>query len=371
MWGIIIALIGGIGIGVGITLFLKKGNNQKENEQLTQSIENKLNEMLPNVINQANVNLVAMANEKLTAETKQNKADLENKRDEITRIVKDLEQHIKDSDKDRVHSYSELATSLKENREATEKLSVSTSDLKKMLDDNQIRGQFGEKVADDLLKMSGFVEGVDYDYNKKQSDSQTRPDFTVFLPDKTKINIDSKFPYSNLRNMTETDDKAEKTKYLKLFKIDVENKIKQVTERDYINPADNTVDFVILFIPNEMIFSYIYDKLPEITEEAMNKKVILAGPFSFTAILRMIRQAYENFRMQKNINSIITDIQAFEKEYHKFADEFVKFGDRIDSLQKQYNTVTTTRFNQLERRIDKVENSASTGEQTLLDLPNP
>ncbi|HRZ58334.1 MAG TPA: DNA recombination protein RmuC, partial [Candidatus Paceibacterota bacterium] len=49
-----------------------------------------------------------------------------------------------------------------------------------------------EKVAEDLLKMSGFVRGIQYDYNKAQGENDTRPDFTIKLPDGTKINIDAK-----------------------------------------------------------------------------------------------------------------------------------------------------------------------------------
>ena len=30
-----------------------------------------------------------------------------------------------------------------------------------------------------------------------------------------------------------------------------------------INPEENTVDFVVMFIPNEMIFSFIYERFDE------------------------------------------------------------------------------------------------------------
>jgi DNA recombination protein RmuC len=296
-----------------------------------------------------------MANEKLSSETKQNRVDLENKREEITRLVKNLEEYVKTTEKDRIDSFSSLRTSLDESRKITEQLSVNTESLKKVLSNNQLRGQFGEQVADDLLKMAGFVRGVDYEFNKEQAGSETRPDFCVFLPDGTRINIDSKFPYANLQKMTETDDKEMKEKFRVQFERDVKEKMKQVTTRDYINPEDKTVDFVILFIPNEMIFSYIYEKMPELSQAAMASKIVFAGPFSFTAILRMVKQSYENFRVQKNIYNIIGHVRAFEKEFVNFSDSFYKIGEKIDGLQKQYDTVSTTRFNQLVRRVDKVK----------------
>lgn len=367
------SLIGGIFLGIGIFYLLKK-RNAKSEEEITDAIEDKLTELLPIVLSQANESLVRMANEKLGSETKQNRIDLENKREEITRMVKSLEEYVKDAEKERIDSYATLKTSVEESRKVTEQLFVSTEGLKKVLSDNQVRGQFGEKVADDLLKMAGFVQGVDYEFNKEQVESRTRPDFSVFLPDGTRVNVDAKFPYSNLRRMIESEDKEVKMKLKREFERDVKEKIKQVTTRDYINPEAKTVDFVILFIPNEMIFSYVYDKMAEITEFAMENRVILAGPFSFTAILRMIKQAYENFRVQKNIYSIIGHVKAFEKEFDTFSESFFKIGERIGALQKQYDTVSTTRFNQLTRRVDRVKQEGlDSGEsdvvQRVIDMP--
>ena len=368
MFEIIIALVAGIFLGVGIT-FLVRGNKKQESEEITRNLENNLRQLLPMMQKDLNENIMTLAKEKLESETKQGKVDLENKRSEITRIVKELEEYMKISEKERIDSMSTLKTAIEESRKITKELSVNTEGLKKVLSNNQLRGQFGEQVAEDLLEMAGFVPNVDYYFNKEQKGSETRPDFTVLLPDKTKINIDVKFPYSNLQRMTETDDKELKKKYSKEFERDVKEKIKQVTTRDYINPEDKTVDFVILFIPNEMIFSYIYDKMPEIWQEALAKRVVFAGPFSFTAILRMIKQSYENFRVQGNIQNIVSHVKAFEKEFDKFSDSFYKIGDRIDSLDRQYKEVSNTRFNQLTRRVDRVklEGSLEEEDQKLLD----
>lgn len=371
MLEVIVALVGGILLGIGLFYFLKKGQ-QTNGEDITETIEQRLEDIVPKALMEANDYLVRAAKESLSSETKQSRIDLENKRKEIERMVKSMDDYLKEAEKERIDSYATLKSSVEESRKITEQLSVNTENLKKVLSDNQVRGQFGERVADDLLKMAGFVRGVDYEFNKQQEGSKTRPDFAVFLPDGTRINVDSKFPYASLQKMSDTDDKGMKEKYMKQFERDVKEKIKQVTSRDYINPEDKTVDFVILFIPNEMIFSYIYDKMPDLSQEAMENKVILAGPFSFTAILRMVKQSYENFRVQKNIYSIISHVKAFEKEFDNFSGEFYKIGDRITSLQRQYDTVNTTRFNQLVRKIDKVKEEGGQvedGEQpNLLDV---
>ncbi|MBP6976294.1 DNA recombination protein RmuC [Candidatus Dojkabacteria bacterium] len=356
---LLFALIGGLVLGIGIFYFFFKGTS-KQKEEISETITQKLNEIMPGALKEANETLINMANEKLGAESNKTRVDLENKRAEIERLVKVIQDDLKESkkdleitEKDRINSFSALKNSLDEYKKITEQLSVSTENLKKVLSNNQLRGQFGEQVADDLLKMAGFVVGETY--TRQESENGSRPDFTVYLPDRTKINVDAKFPYSSLQRMTETDDTDAKNRYMRQFETDIKEKIKQVTSREYISPEDRTVDFVILFIPNEMIFSFIYDKMPSIWQDAMSKKVVLAGPFSFTAILRMVKQAYENFRVQENIFKIVGHVQAVEKEFDKFSEEFDKVGIRIDQLQKQYTDVNVTRVNQMRRKMDLVK----------------
>ena len=318
--------------------------------------------ILPRLLKNATDQFLSIAKEKLGTEKDEIKTDLQNKKEVIEDIAKkireDLEKtkdKLEKAERERIGSFGQLREAVESQAKITERLSATTESLKKVLSNNQMRGQFGEQVAEDLLKMSGFVKGVDYEFNKEQKSSGTRPDFTIFLPNKVKINVDVKFPYQNLQKMTETEDKATKQELEKAFERDIREKIKQVTTRDYINPEANTVDFVVLFVPNEMIFSYIYEKMNELWTDAMRQKVVMAGPFSFTATLRLVRQAYDNFRYQNNVQKIIGYIKTFEIEFQKYNEEFMKIGERIESLTKQYNTVNTTRSNQLNKTVDKIK----------------
>ena len=354
-----IYLILGIFIGIIIALVIK---SKFFTSDTGSKIDQKLNEIVPSFLSKAVDELIKVADEKLKAENQDIKTDLSNKKTAIEDLVKQLKEEIKqnnkkveDSDKDRVGSFRALQQALEGHKTITEQLSATTEGLKKILSNNQLRGQFGEQVAEDLLRMSGFVNEVDYLRNKKQEESSTRPDFTVLLPDGMKINIDAKFPYSNLQKMTETEDKSTKREYVKAFEADIKEKIRQVTTRNYINPADNTVDFVIMFIPNEMIFSFIYDKMNHVWSDGMKQKVILAGPFNFTAVLRLIRQSYSNFNYQKNIHNIIRFIKAFEEEFGKYNEEFEKIGTRIEALSEQYDKVNSTRTKQLIKTVDRIK----------------
>jgi DNA recombination protein RmuC len=279
-------------------------------------------------------------------------------KDLVEKISADLEKNQEKTEETKSSTMKELnilKTVIEEHRVATGGLKEATDNLKNILSNNQLRGKYGEEVAENLLKSVGFVKGQHYSVNTGQESISTRPDFTMFLPDETKMNIDAKFPLQSLIKYQEAESKLEKDCYKREFATDVKEKIKQVATRGYINPEENTVDFVILFVPNEMIFSFIYDQLHEVWNDAMKKKVIMAGPFSFTAILRMVFQSYKNFSYQKNLHSIIKLINSFAKEYESFSNELDSLGKKIQAVETQYNTVSVTRTKKLTGVIEKIK----------------
>ncbi len=319
--------------------------------------------------------ILTLAKEKLGSEKEEIKVDMEGKKDaiktlvdEIRKQLKETDENLRRSDKDRISSFSELKQELENHKLLADELRGTTEGLKNILSNNQLRGQFGERVAEDLLKMAGFV--INQDYFVQNTAGEGRPDFTIVLPDKTKINIDVKFPYQNLQKSVESKTDEDKKRYFAQFQQDVRKKIKDIATRDYINPDDNTVDFAVAFIPNEMIFSFIYERSNDIWEEAMNKKVVLAGPYSFVALLRLIKQAHSNFHLQTNIHGIIGLVQKFRQEYDKFSTELDTLGARLESTSKQYQVVSTTRARQLGKVMDQIDSQHildETDQKNLLD----
>ena len=290
------------------------------------------------------------------------KQDLDSKKDSISSIVNEMRKDLKEAKekidqegKERFKEFENLKSIVEHHKNTAENLNVSVNDLKNILSNNQLRGSFGQEVAEDLLKMAGFVIGQNYIKQTQQETNKSIPDFTVILPDNTKGNIDVKFPFQALQKYHATDDKSARKQYMDEFKLDIKKKIKEVTTRDYINPQENTVDFVILFIPNEMIFSFVYENFNDVWKDAVSNKVVLCGPFSFTAIIRMIKQAFDNFKYQKNLHEIINHIKDFENEFDKFSGAVKTLGDRINSASNQFEVVSKTRSNQLVKIVNRIK----------------
>jgi DNA recombination protein RmuC len=224
--------------------------------------------------------------------------------------------------------------------------------LRSLLANNRLRGEWGEQVAEDLLLAAGFVEKVNY--LKQSTTIEGRPDFTILLPDGYKLNVDAKFPFDDLISYQEAKTDTEKKRALAAFNTSIKNKIKGITSKDYIDPEGQTLDFVMMFIPNEMIFSFVYEMLPDINEFASKQRVVLAGPFGFTAVLRMILQAHKNFHHEKSLVQILGLISKFQEEYNKFGESMDRLGRQIDTAQKTFMEVEGTRSRQLTRVVEQI-----------------
>lgn len=281
---------------------------------------------------------------------------LENNQKLLAEITRGLEKQLQSSHKevgDLAKQNAAIKEQLAANAKLTEGLQVSTEGLKNLLSNNRLRGEWGEQVAEDLLLAAGFVEKVNF--VKQTSTAEGRPDFTLLLPDGSRLNVDAKFPFDDLMSYQEAQNEAAKKAALAKFSTSIKTKVKAITSKDYINPEDSTLDFVVMFIPNEMIFSFIYEKLPEINDYCNERKVVLAGPFGFTAVLRLIMQAHKNFGYEKHMQEIFGLVAKFQDEYAKFGEHMQRLGNQLATAQKTFHEVEGTRNRQLTKVVDQIQ----------------
>ena len=200
-----------------------------------------------------------------------------------------------------------------------------------------------------------MVEGINYIKQKTLEGSSGRPDYTFFLPNSMKINMDVKFPLDNYQNYLDAQTDYDKKRFKEELLRNTKTMIKQVTNRAYIDTADNTVDYVIIFIPNEQVYSFINETDVSIMDEALKQKVILCSPFTLYAVLAVVRQAVANFNMERTASEILKLLGEFSKQWGLYKEKFEVMGKRLDDAKKEYDIIATTRSNTLERSLKKID----------------
>jgi DNA recombination protein RmuC len=305
---------------------------------------------------------IKLAEEKLKTQTVEGKKELDGKKElidqnieAIGKTMSEVQRRIEEVGKVSGEKFTEVSTLIKKHEEVTSKLKDTTERLGNALASSKKRGEWGERMAEDIIRLIGMVEGVNYIKQKTLDSSAGRPDYTFFMPNNLKINMDVKFPVDNYIHYLNAESEHDKRRYKEELLKNTKVMIKQLTTRDYINPAENTVDYVIMFIPNEQVYSFINEADITIMDEALKHKVILCSPFTLYAVLAVIRQAIENFNLERTASEILQLLSEFSKQWNAYKDKFRIMGERLDAAKKEYDLLITTRSNMLERPLKKID----------------
>jgi DNA recombination protein RmuC len=266
---------------------------------------------------------------------------------EVSNTVQTLE-------KDRRQSYGTLMQQLEQVGKVTGALQETTGQLRAALANPQRRGQWGERMAADVLRLAGFLEGVNY-FRQSMTQAGDRPDFTFPLPPDRHINMDVKFPLPNYLKYLDAADETTQAQSRTAFLRDVRARIKEVTTRAYIDPENGTVDYVLVFIPNEQVYGFIHEHDPALLDDALRQKVVLCSPLTLYAMLAVIRQTAESYHLQQTSREILAVLGAFTRQWEKYSELVDRMGKSLEQTVAHYDALVTTRARQLQRQLDKIE----------------
>ena len=311
---------------------------------------------------QASEQLVKLLEERLNRSVDAGSHDLQGKKELIDQQLQNMKGELEKVtnlvqtwEKDREAKFGQLTTQIKTIGEQTVALTSSTSTLREALASSRSRGQWGERMAEDILRLIGFVEGINYQKQTTVQGGGSRPDFVFLLPQNLKLNMDVKFPLDNYLRYIEAESETDKATYQSNFLRDVKARIAEVSDRQYIDPEQGTVDYVLLFIPNESVYAFIHEADSDILDIALQKKVIWCSPLTLYAVLAVVRQAVDNFALRETSNEIISLMGSFHEQWKKFTAQMDKLGRRISSAQTDFENLSGTRRRTLESSLVRIE----------------
>jgi len=240
---------------------------------------------------------------------------------------------------------------------AVDTLSRRTENLNEVLSNSQKRGQWGERLAEDMLRAAGFVDGVNY---TKQDINAAggKPDFKFNMPPNRVLYMDVKFPldqYSAHFN-AETDAlrASSKTEFVKAVKGHVD----ALAKRDYVmNSKEEALDYVLMFVPNESISGFVHEADPTLIDYALSKKVVLCSPLTLYAFLVVIRQATDSFHTEQTAATIMQQINKFSKEWTNYAKAVDQVQATFTKLQGEIESIGSegTRFKKMNVPVRDIE----------------
>ncbi len=318
--------------------------------------------------------VVSMASSKLGDQLHAGKMVIERERETVTRDTQEVRAELKrvadlvtSLQSERAEQHGRLATGLEQAVAVTRHLQSTTQTLTEALASQKTRGQWGERLAEDVLRAAGFVEGVSY-VKQKGVEGGGIPDFTFPLPHGREVHMDVKFPLDNYLRWLQSEG-ADREAHAKGFKRDVRARVKELADRNYIDPT-RTVDQVLLFIPNEAVFAFVHEHDPELIDVALGRKVVLCSPTTLFAVLAVIRQAVDNFRVERRSDEILAALAGLRDQWVRYQGEVAKVGRALTTAQRAYEEVDGTRTRQFEKSLDRLE-AIRDREPAELNEPGP
>jgi DNA recombination protein RmuC len=305
--------------------------------------------------------LLAAAGERFDAHARAGVSDLDRRKElidaELERVrttVTDLTGLVQRLERDRADQLGRVSEQLQGVTRVHGELHRTTAALREALTSSQARGQWGERMAEDVLRAAGFKPGVNYVTQRTLPDG-SRPDVTFLLPGDLELHMDVKFPLANHLALLEADSDAERDAAQRAFLRDVRARVKELAGRSYVDPASGTLDCVLMFIPNDRIYAYVHEADAALLDDALAQRVVPCSPSTLFAVLAVIRRSIDAVALERTSDEIVALLSGFADQWVRYVEELERLGKQLETVRRTYDGLAGTRRRQLERQLDRVE----------------
>ncbi len=217
--------------------------------------------------------------------------------------------------------------------------------------ESKVQGNWGELILDELLAGQGLTEGIHYEKQVTLRDNAGRalrneesgrrmvPDTILHYPDGKDAIIDSKVSltaFVDYRNATTDEERTDAlTRHLKSLR----QHVAELARKDYssyIQPPRQSLNYVIMFVPNESALQLALYNDGTLWREAFAKNVFITSEQNLMAALRMIQLAWAQRLQAQNQEKIIETGRMLLDRVADFFKSFDDMGQRLSDASEQY-----------------------------------
>ena len=262
--------------------------------------------------------------------------------------------------REKVESYygeeSKQRFSLQENIkslvEANQRISRDAVNLTNAIagtNNNKFQGDWGETILEQILENSGLIEGEQWELQVTLRDENgnallndetqraMKPDVIVHFPGKRDIIIDSKVSLKAYMAYLAADDDTLRALHLKEHVASVRRHIDMLSGKRYDKYNINSLDYVMLFIPNEPSYFMAMEADNTLWNYAYKKGIVLISPSNLISTLFVVNSLWSRERQQRDVQRIVDTANAIYDKFVNFADNFKKIEGALEKAQDAYN----------------------------------
>ncbi len=277
------------------------------------------------------------------------RGDLDKRQESIKVLVEPLKQQLENYQQRLQQSETAQADTLGKVKEqltalaaSSQTLAAETAQFRSVLKSNQARGRWGEETLRRVVEAAGMSAHCDFTEQRTSDEADKRPDLIVKLPGDRLIIVDAKVPELDFLNALDSADATKRSEALAAHAGKLKATIRALADRDYPSQFPNALDYVVLFVPAESLFSAALEGDHDLIVWAASKRILLATPASLIALLRSVSVSWQHHAQSENAQKIADAARELYARVVTFTDHFERIRDGLEKANDAYNKASAS-----------------------------
>lgn len=290
--------------------------------------------------------LIRLAKGELDKQQVESAKELAAKESAIEMLLKPMQEslaklstHSQDLEVKREGAYREVLSEIQNMQKSHVDLRKETTQLVAALRAPKVRGNWGEMQLRKCVEFAGMVQYASFEVEKfvRGEDVSIRPDLIVKLPNGRSIIVDAKTPLDAFLDASACEDEVQRSVYMAAHAARVRKHLDALCGKAYWKQFPESPDFVVCFLPSEVLFSAALEQDPSLLEYSAESRVLLATPTTLIALLKAVAYGWKQSQIARDAQLIRTEALNVQSKLVGMHDAIVELGKRLRSAGKAYD----------------------------------